>query len=531
MKKLAILIALAISWSCHAEIIAKYECNLTAGSADSELNTAAGDVSVGAGASAFVYSSISQANKAILFDNDGFNQTSRSGATSYNDYITFTVDVNSGYSLSMTNLTFYTLRRPTEGAGAPDSYGIFTSQDDFTRSVGTAVEGITVASSDTSSDFVKHTVNLSTFGELQSVTDSTEIRIYLWTTAGLATPDARKFRMDEFTLEGTVTNAPAESSPLTDYTFDDTAESEAGQSGASGGTFGPGAGITGFSYSSVSVDGKSALFENASFYQTTESGAIPAEDYLTFTLSVSNGFRAALSNLTFHTLRRPTDGAGAPDSYAVYTSLDNYAAPVASEEGAIIVAASDTASTFTKHTVDLSGLAEIQSPTSTVEFRIYMWTTTGIAGPSERVFRLDDVVLSGMAVSLTAPTGYEAFAAQYELAGDEFDDQDLDGKSNLYEYGLGGNPTNGTDDCIQSVFVYGPSDIVSFTHSELTDPERGITYIVENSTDLVDGTWTNSGWSLVSTNASETSGFEDISHQFNGAGSSSQFFRLRITKP
>ncbi len=208
MKILTILIALAISWSCHAEIIAKYECNLTAGSTDSELNTAAGDVSVGAGASAFGYSSVSQANKAILFDNDGFNQTTRTGAIAQDDYLTFTVDVTNGYSLDITNLTFYTLRRPTEGAGAPDSYGIFTSQDDFTRSVGTAVEGITVASSDTSSDFVKHTVNLSSFGELQSVTDSTEIRIYLWTTGGISTPDARKFRMDEFTLEGTVEAVP-----------------------------------------------------------------------------------------------------------------------------------------------------------------------------------------------------------------------------------------------------------------------------------------------------------------------------------
>lgn len=531
MKQLTILIALVISWSCHAEIIAKYECNDSAASTDSEPNTTAGNLLVGAGADTYLYSAIAQANKSILFNNDGFNQTSRTGATNYNDYITFTVDVNSGYSLNMTNLTFYTLRRPTEGAGAPDSYGIYTSQDGFTRSVGTTVEAITVAASDVSSDFVKHTVDLSPFGELQAVTDSTEIRIYLWTTGGLATPSARKFRMDEFALEGTVTTAPDELNNLADYTFDDTAESAASQTGATGSTFGPGAGALGFSYSSVSVDGKSALFENASFYQTTESGAIPADDYLAFTLSVSNGFSAALSNLTFHTLRRPTDGAGAPDSYAVYTSLDNYAAPVASEEGAIITAASDTANAFTKHTVDLSGLAAVQAPVSTVEFRIYMWTTTGIAGPTERVFRMDDVVLAGTAVSLTAPTGYEAFAAQYELNGDEFDDSDFDGKINLYEYGLGGNPTNGTDDCIQSVFIYGTNDMVSFTHSELTDPERGITYIVENNTDLVSGTWTNSGWSLVSTNSSETSGFEEISHQFNGAGSSEQFFRLRITKP
>lgn len=533
MKQLHTIIALAcaISWNCHAEIIAKYEGNLTANSTDSELNTTAGDISVGAGATAFGYSSISQANKSILFDNDGFNQTTRTGAISLDDYITFTVDVNSGYSLNMTNLTFYTLRRPTEGAGAPDSYGVFTSQDDFTRSVGTAVEGITVASSDTSSDFVQHTIDLSGFSELQSVTDSTEIRIYLWTTTGIATPDARKLRMDEFTLEGTVSGGVEEPDYLANYTFDDTAESEPGQTGASGSTFGSGAGITGFNYSSVSIDGKSAQFANSSFNQTTESGAVSADDYIHFTLSVSNDFRAALSNLTFYTLRRPTEGAGAPDSYAIYTSLDSYTSAITSEEGAITVADSDSSTTFVEHNVDLSALADIQAPTNSVEFRIYMWTTTGIAGPSERVFRLDDVVLGGTAASLIVPTGYEAFAAQYGLTGDEFDDADLDGKINLYEYGLGGNPTNGIDDCLTPVFVYGTDDTVSFTHSELTDPERGITYIVENNTDLINGTWTNSGWSLVSTNASEASGFEDIDHQFNAAGSSRQFFRLRITKP
>jgi len=65
----------------------------------------------------------------------------------------------------------------------------------------------------------------------------------------------------------------------------------------------------------------------------------------------------------------------------------------------------------------------------------------------------------------------------------------------------------------------------------LTDPDAGITYIVEQTPDLVSGAWTNIGWNLVATNATGDAGFDEIQHRIGGGDKDKLFFRLRITQP
>ena len=101
--------------------------------------------------------------------------------------------------------------------------------------------------------------------------------------------------------------------------------------------------------------------------------------------------------MSFHVLRRAgtqyTDGSGAPDSFALYTSLDGFSSALI--HGAIPANESDD-NVFTKITADLVGVPALQSVEGKLELRIYMWASNGIGGPDVRRFFIDDVDLKGV---------------------------------------------------------------------------------------------------------------------------------------
>lgn len=118
---------------------------------------------------------------------------------------------------------------------------------------------------------------------------------------------------------------------------------------------------------------------------------------------------------------------------------------------------------------------------------------------------LDNFAVTGLrVVSGEEESGYAAWADDWGVdIGSEINDYDSDGLSNLYEYGLDGNPTNALDLGVASVFeivdVEG-SNVCSYIHPQLSDPESGLNYFLEVNTDLVDGTWTNVGYMVAGTN-------------------------------
>jgi hypothetical protein len=186
----------------NAETLALYSFQDIATSSDTETNTTAGTFSYGAGSTIWGYSTGGQSGKSAFFSDGKFYSTNRTTAIALNDHLYFTVAVNSGSAVNFTNLSFYTSSDVTAGAGAPDSYSVFTSQDNYTTSVGTGMGAIV---SEGATTFKKHTINLSGFTALQSVTNSTEFRIVLWTTDGTgASAAVRQFRLDTVNLEGTV---------------------------------------------------------------------------------------------------------------------------------------------------------------------------------------------------------------------------------------------------------------------------------------------------------------------------------------
>jgi len=178
---------------------------------------------------------------------------------------------------------------------------------------------------------------------------------------------------------------------LVEYKFDDNStvyDPTVNDSNLSAGDFTLGSGVTGTSSTSaIPQSGRSLFSSNAGFYESTEAGAIGANDFVSFTITVDPGFKLFPASLEFFTLRRTDLGLGAPSAFSVYSSADGFTTQLGS---GMIPAVSDT--TFTAQTVDLSSL---QFLTGTTEFRIVFWAGDGIATPSERQLRLDELRLTG----------------------------------------------------------------------------------------------------------------------------------------
>ena len=112
---------------------------------------------------------------------------------------------------------------------------------------------------------------------------------------------------------------------------------------------------------------------------------------------------------------------------------------------------------------------------------------------------------------------YVGFTDEYGITGmmnsAPQEDYDGDGQLNIYEFGLGGNPTNSSDigtEPVYEIVNQGGTNVMKYVHVRLVDAD--ITYHLETDTDLVaDPGWTNAGWSVVGVGA-EVAGFEAVTN-------------------
>ena len=94
---------------------------------------------------------------------------------------------------------------------------------------------------------------------------------------------------------------------------------------------------------------------------------------------------------------------------------------------------------------------------------------------------------------------YEAWKNEYVVTGEPDDDQDNDGLLNLYEYGLGGNPTNGFVDGEIPIFGHEGSGM-EYIHAQRSD-DPALVYALALTDNLVFGLWTtNTGYTVSGTN-------------------------------
>jgi hypothetical protein len=138
------------------------------------------------------------------------------------------------------------------------------------------------------------------------------------------------------------------------------------------------------------------------------------------------------------------------------------------------------------------------------------------------------------ASSIGQAPSFGVWAAGHGLAGTNAlssADPDRDAANNLYEYALGGNPTNEAD--TGHAPVYGPMDeggtnYMEYTYARRIGTEDELDYRLELATDLVIGNWTNSGYVELPVTGTIDAGFEAVTNRIDTAGKTNEFIRLLI---
>lgn len=126
-------------------------------------------------------------------------------------------------------------------------------------------------------------------------------------------------------------------------------------------------------------------------------------------------------------------------------------------------------------------------------------------------------------------SGYGAWADQYGLVGSEIDDDDGDGLKNLYEYSIGGNPTNAADTGnvpIAGIINDGGTNFVEYVYARRIGSESELSYYLELNDNLVSGSWTNVGYIALPA-APIDAEFEAVTNRVQILDAS-KFIRLKI---
>ena len=100
--------------------------------------------------------------------------------------------------------------------------------------------------------------------------------------------------------------------------------------------------------------------------------------------------------------------------------------------------------------------------------------------------------------------GYTGWALGWGVdIGTSTNDYDGDGLSNLYEYGLGGDPTDALDQGVSPTVAIenvGGTNWFNYVYPQRSDAGGELTYSIELTTNLVSGVWSAAGYSVFGTN-------------------------------
>ena len=133
---------------------------------------------------------------------------------------------------------------------------------------------------------------------------------------------------------------------------------------------------------------------------------------------------------------------------------------------------------------------------------------------------------------IVSQTPFTDWAEEYGLRGADAlstNDYDGDGLGNLYEYGLGGDPTNPSSQGILPTFGTdgGGTNGFRYVYPRRSDPASGIAYHLELTTNLVSGVWTNAGYETVGAGPIDSE-FDAVTNRIPAAAEDEQYIRLII---
>jgi hypothetical protein len=175
--------------------------------------------------------------------------------------------------------------------------------------------------------------------------------------------------------------------------------------------------------------------------------------------------------------------------------------------------------------------------TATVDLSPYVtgdWIDLRFRGITGAGFR-SDMALDHIRVgSITAALPYEKWASDFTLAYPDAvssANPDSDVLNNLYEYGLGGDPTNSAD--IGHVPAFGILDeggtnFVEYTYARRVGSGGILNYYLETTANLLSNDWANSGYVMLPDTDVIDADFEAVTNRIDAAGKTNEFIRLII---
>jgi hypothetical protein len=137
-----------------------------------------------------------------------------------------------------------------------------------------------------------------------------------------------------------------------------------------------------------------------------------------------------------------------------------------------------------------------------------------------------------LAIESDTSESYADWINDYALSGDDTladGDPDGDGFSNIQEYAFGGDPTTAADSLTAPVCFWNDG-MFELVHVALTNSPSGIEYIVETTTDLASGVWTNAGITTVSGPVASGGPFDSVTNRISADGLPAGFMRLTIVE-
>ncbi|MCF7817298.1 MAG: hypothetical protein K9M54_05390 [Kiritimatiellales bacterium] len=151
---------------------------------------------------------------------------------------------------------------------------------------------------------------------------------------------------------------------------------------------------------------------------------------------------------------------------------------------------------------------EHEFPVGTLSDPVVWWTQIQLR--NQQTAANGGAYIDSFQIETTTPLpvpvlGYAGWAAGWGVdLSNPNGDFDNDGLLNIYEYGLGGNPTNVLDQGTSPVFGtvdVGGTNYFGYVYPQLSDPNSGLSYSLAITTDLVFPNWvTNSGYLVYGTN-------------------------------
>ena len=210
MKKLVIVVLVSMVCSLsQAAVIAEYNFGADLAATTEGANVTASDIGLSSGLAGYGGRS-GTGGGCFYARSSGTGVTDLAGAITDNDYLTFTIDVASGYEMDLTSMTLeqgYT--RNSSYTGKFLTANLLTSVDGFTSadSVSDITSYATISDSGSLPHYQTWTIDSEFSGaEFQGLTGSTEFRFYL--TDNTNSADIIH-RMDDIVLNGTVIPEPA----------------------------------------------------------------------------------------------------------------------------------------------------------------------------------------------------------------------------------------------------------------------------------------------------------------------------------